>query len=104
MILGVQSRRAARLADAARFDQPNDALTLSRPRGEELQHRVVVDTCSGEGVPDRVGEVEVADADGIGVAETSKNKEAAYLYCQWAVSKLMGCFEAEAARRYERAA
>lgn len=28
--------------------------------------------------------------DGIGVAETSKNKEAAYLYCQWAVSKLMG--------------
>jgi multiple sugar transport system substrate-binding protein len=28
--------------------------------------------------------------DGIGVAETSKNKEAAYLYCEWAVSKLMG--------------
>jgi multiple sugar transport system substrate-binding protein len=28
--------------------------------------------------------------DGIGVAAGSKNKEAAYLYCQWAVSKLMG--------------
>jgi multiple sugar transport system substrate-binding protein len=28
--------------------------------------------------------------DGIGVAQASKNKEAAYLYCQWAVSKLMG--------------
>ena len=28
--------------------------------------------------------------DGIGVVEASKNKEAAYLYCQWAVSKTMG--------------
>ena len=28
--------------------------------------------------------------DGIGIAQASKNKEAAYLYCQWAVSKLMG--------------
>jgi multiple sugar transport system substrate-binding protein len=28
--------------------------------------------------------------DGIGVVEGSKNKEAAYLYCQWAVSKAMG--------------
>ncbi|MGO4712989.1 ABC transporter substrate-binding protein [Bradyrhizobium sp. 2TAF24] len=28
--------------------------------------------------------------DGIGVAEASKNKEAGYLYSQWAVSKLMG--------------
>jgi len=28
--------------------------------------------------------------DGIGIAANSKNKEAAYLYCQWAVSKLMG--------------
>ena len=28
--------------------------------------------------------------DGIGIAKTSKNKEAAYLYCQWAVSKQMG--------------
>jgi multiple sugar transport system substrate-binding protein len=28
--------------------------------------------------------------DGIGVTAASKNKEAAYLYCQWAVSKLMG--------------
>jgi multiple sugar transport system substrate-binding protein len=28
-------------------------------------------------------------ADGIGVAAASKKKEAAYLYCQWATSKLM---------------
>jgi multiple sugar transport system substrate-binding protein len=28
--------------------------------------------------------------DGIGVTAASKNKEAAYLYCQWAISKLMG--------------
>lgn len=28
--------------------------------------------------------------DGIGVTAQSRNKEAAYLYCQWAVSKLMG--------------
>jgi multiple sugar transport system substrate-binding protein len=28
--------------------------------------------------------------DGIGIARTSTKKEAAYLYCQWAVSKTMG--------------
>jgi multiple sugar transport system substrate-binding protein len=28
--------------------------------------------------------------DGIGIAQASTNKEAAYLYCQWAVSKTMG--------------
>jgi multiple sugar transport system substrate-binding protein len=28
--------------------------------------------------------------DGIGVTAASRNKEAAYLYCQWAISKLMG--------------
>jgi len=28
--------------------------------------------------------------DGIGVTDASKNKEAAYLYCQWAISKAMG--------------
>jgi multiple sugar transport system substrate-binding protein len=28
--------------------------------------------------------------DGIGIAAASKNKEAAYLYCQWAISKQMG--------------
>src|SRR3954470_17063353 len=30
--------------------------------------------------------------DGIGVVEASKTKEAAYLYCQWAVSKTMGAW------------
>ena len=28
--------------------------------------------------------------DGIGITQASKNKEAAFLYCQWAVSKTMG--------------
>jgi multiple sugar transport system substrate-binding protein len=28
--------------------------------------------------------------DGVGVTQASRNKEAAYLYCQWAVSKTMG--------------
>jgi multiple sugar transport system substrate-binding protein len=36
------------------------------------------------------GQYSATYGDGIGVAQASKNKEAAYLYCQWAVSKLMG--------------
>ena len=37
--------------------------------------------------------------DGIGVTAASKNKEAAYLYCQWAISKLMGAAAAGRRRR-----
>ncbi|HEY0353564.1 MAG TPA: sugar ABC transporter substrate-binding protein [Enterovirga sp.] len=36
------------------------------------------------------GQYSATYGDGIGVAQASKNKEAAYLYCQWAVSKTMG--------------
>lgn len=36
------------------------------------------------------GQYSATYGDGIGIPATAKNKEAAYLYCQWAVSKLMG--------------
>jgi multiple sugar transport system substrate-binding protein len=36
------------------------------------------------------GQYSATYGDGIGIPAASKNKEAAYLYCQWAVSKLMG--------------
>ena len=36
------------------------------------------------------GQFSATYGDGIGIAAASKNKEAAYLYCQWAVSKQMG--------------
>jgi multiple sugar transport system substrate-binding protein len=36
------------------------------------------------------GQFSAAYGDGIGIAKTSTKKEAAYLYCQWAVSKAMG--------------
>lgn len=36
------------------------------------------------------GQYSATYGDGIGVAQTSTKKEAAYLYCQWAVSKTMG--------------
>ncbi|WP_298954785.1 sugar ABC transporter substrate-binding protein [uncultured Methylobacterium sp.] len=36
------------------------------------------------------GQFSATYGDGIGVAQASTKKEAAYLYCQWAVSKLMG--------------
>ena len=36
------------------------------------------------------GQYSAAYGDGIGIAQTSTKKEAAYLYCQWAVSKTMG--------------
>jgi multiple sugar transport system substrate-binding protein len=36
------------------------------------------------------GQYSAAYGDGIGIANTSTKKEASYLYCQWAVSKIMG--------------
>ena len=69
VILRVQSRPSARLADAAGLDEPDDALALAAPRSEELQHPVVVDALPGERVADLVREVVVADAHCIGVAE-----------------------------------
>ena len=40
--------------------------------------------------PDPKGSIPPTYGDGIGIAPASKNKEAAYLYCQWAVSKTKG--------------
>ena len=37
-----------------------------------------------------MGQYSASYGDGIGIAQASPNKEAAWLYCQWAVSKLMG--------------
>ena len=36
------------------------------------------------------GQYSATYGDGIGIAQASPNKEAAWLYCQWALSKLMG--------------
>ncbi len=36
------------------------------------------------------GQYSAAYGDGVGIAQASTKKEAAYLYCQWAVSKTMG--------------
>jgi len=36
------------------------------------------------------GQYSATYGDGIGVAQASPKKEAGYLYCQWAVSKIMG--------------
>ena len=36
------------------------------------------------------GQYSATYGDGIGITQASKNKEAAFLYCQWAVSKTMG--------------
>jgi multiple sugar transport system substrate-binding protein len=36
------------------------------------------------------GQYSATYGDGIGITQASKNKEAAWLYCQWAVSKTMG--------------
>src|SRR5438874_6362079 len=36
------------------------------------------------------GQYSATYGDGLGIAQASKNKEAAYLLCQWAVSKAQG--------------
>ena len=69
VVLGVKPRPAPGLVRAAQPDQPDDPLTLTRPRCEQLEHPVVVRSGAGEREADLVREVVVADADGIGVAE-----------------------------------
>ena len=69
VILGMQPGSAPRLPRAARADQADDPLTVTRPRRQELQHPVVVDAASREREAHLMREVEVADAHGIGVAE-----------------------------------
>ena len=65
----MEAWRLARLAHATGREESDDALPLPAPRFEERQHPVVVSARSGEGVADLVGEVEVAHAHGVGVAE-----------------------------------
>jgi multiple sugar transport system substrate-binding protein len=61
------------------------------PAGEDPTRSRVVGKIGYSPVPK--GPVAAASAtygDGIGISAASPNKEAAFLYCQWAVSKLMG--------------
>ena len=67
-----------------------DGIGFAPPLEDPDKSRVVGKV--GYGVMPRGPKVQAVGTfgDGIGVAEASPNKEAAYLYCQWAVSKLMG--------------
>ena len=69
VILGVKPWRSARLDDAARCDEADHALTVPPPRLEQLEHAVVIGSRARQGVADVVGEMVVADAHGVGVAE-----------------------------------
>src|SRR6187402_2637248 len=69
VILGMQPGSAPRLPRAARADQADDPLTVTRPRRQELQHPVIVDAAARKREAHLMREVEVADAHGIGVAE-----------------------------------
>src|SRR5690349_5423329 len=69
MVLRMKPRSAAPLAHSARPDETDDALALTLPGFEEAQHPLVVRACPGQREADLVGEVIVADTDGVGVAE-----------------------------------
>src|SRR5260370_12888961 len=45
------------------------------------------------------GQYSATYGDGLGIAQATKNKEAAYLLCQWAVSKAQGARLLQARRR-----
>jgi multiple sugar transport system substrate-binding protein len=61
------------------------------PAGEDKSRSRIVGKI-GYGIMPKgpVAQASSTYGDGIGVAAASRNKEAAYLYCQWAVSKSMG--------------
>ena len=67
-----------------------DGVGFAPPLEDPDKSRVVGKV--GYGVMPRGPKVQAAatTGDGIGVTAASPNQEAAYLYCQWAVSKLMG--------------
>ncbi len=69
MVLRREARTPPRLEPAAEPEQADDPLPVPAPGLEQLQHPVVVDAASRQRVTDLVGEVIVADADGIRVAE-----------------------------------
>ena len=69
MVFRMQPGRATRLTDPAGGEEPDDALPVARPCGQQLQHPVVVGARTREGVADVVSEVIIAHAHRIGVAE-----------------------------------
>lgn len=67
-----------------------DGIGWAPPLEDPTRSRVVGKVGYGVMPKGPVAHASATFGDGIGVASASKNKEAAYLYCQWAVSKSMG--------------
>lgn len=67
-----------------------DGVGFAPPLEDPTKSRVVGKVGYGIMPKGPVAHASATFGDGIGAVEMSKNKEAAYLYCQWAVSKLMG--------------
>ena len=69
LVCGRARRPPPRLERPAQHDEPDRPLPVPPPRLEQLDHAVVVDAITGEREPDLVGEVVVAHAHGVGIAE-----------------------------------
>ncbi|WP_027134910.1 ABC transporter substrate-binding protein [Geminicoccus roseus] len=67
-----------------------DGVGFAPPLEDPTKSRIVGKVGYGVMPKGPVAHVSGTFGDGLGVAEASSNKEAGYLYCQWAVSKLMG--------------
>lgn len=67
-----------------------DGVGFAPPLEDPTKSRIVGKVGYGVMPKGPVAHVSGTFGDGIGVAEASSQKEAGYLYCQWAVSKLMG--------------
>src|SRR5919107_1757859 len=67
-----------------------DGVGFAPPLEDPKRSRVVGRVGYGVMPKGPVAHASATFGDGIGVAEASANKEAGYLYCQWAVSKIMG--------------
>lgn len=67
-----------------------DGVGFAPPLEDPTKSRIVGKVGYGVMPKGPVAHVSGTFGDGIGVAEASSNKEPGYLYCQWAVSKLMG--------------
>src|SRR5690348_15898729 len=63
-----EARPESRRPDPPELEQPNDPRAMAAPRLEQLQHPAVIAAdLTGQAERDDVRQVEVADADGIGV-------------------------------------
>jgi multiple sugar transport system substrate-binding protein len=67
-----------------------DGIGFAPPLEDPEKSRVVGKVGYGVMPKGPVAQASATFGDGIGVPTASKNKEAGYLYCQWAVSKAMG--------------